>query len=332
MRGKKILAAKILNNTGLFGLISKPKRLHVLCYHRIARNNDTIKNCRFDRGAYTCTTQTFTAQLHWLKQSTNIISLEQLLQMRNGKDIGKGPYSLVTFDDAYLDCFTEANPVLIKLEIPALVFVPSKLIDEGKVGWWDMLSYIFRNAQTRKFMWEGNTYHPKERFGITFNYFLDRMKNDPAHSNETLIQDLAQACQVDLPSNQEQASQMMNWEQIKEISEGVFEIGSHTHTHRVLTTLRPDEQYQELCFSKNLIEQKVGNPVRSLAYPVGGDKRFDSVTKKAVKQCGYDLAFSFNTGYTSDIKSLNPYEVCRFEPAKEIALLAGQCALPGLLL
>ncbi len=332
MRGKKLLLAKVLHNSGLLKHITDKNGLHVFCYHRIARDSETIDRCAFDNYVYSgYTRDVFISNLEWLKKSTNILNLDRLLSLCNGKDVGKGPYGIVTFDDAYIDCYAEAYPILKKMNIPALVFVPSKLIDEGKMGWWDLIAYILKNTKLDAVNWKNETFSPKKQYDYTFRYFLNEMKSKPFQDNTNLVDDLASICQVDIPSPEEQAASMMNWDQIKEISKDVFDIGSHTHTHRVLTTLSAQEQYEELFLSKKMIEEKTGKQVKSLAYPVGGSKCYDAVTQQLAKDCGYQVIFSFNTGF-NNVNNLNPFDICRFEPAHEQALLAGQCALPKILL
>lgn len=333
MRGKKLLIAKTLHGMGFLNLFLSKKNLYVFCYHRIAKNTETINQCIFDSYVYGgCTRKKFISQLNWLKNNTNILSLDNLLHHCEGDHECKGPYGMVTFDDAYSDCYTEAYPILKQMGIPATVFVPSKLVDDGQLGWWDIIAYIIKNTQLEEINWENKTFYPSKEFDYTFRYFLNKMKLEPFESNVYLINKLASICQVEIPDAEMQASNLMSWQQLKEMSEDVFEIGSHTHTHRVLTTLSESEQYEEICLSKRIIEKKIGKQVKSLAYPVGGVKHYDSNTQQAAKDCGYQAVFSFNNDCNSNINKLDLFDVSRFEPALDPALLAGQCALPRLLL
>lgn len=317
---------------GLLALLSSPHRLHVLCYHRIAEKEEAITQCAYDKGVFTCTAETFKSQINWLKINTNILSLDKLIYMLNGGNVGKGPYSMITFDDAYRDIYKVAYPILKRLQLPAVIFVPTKLIEDGRLGWWDMLAYILQNCRRSNICYEGNIFTLPTDFERALRFFLDKMKLEPFQKNQKLITKLAHICRVQLPDPQEQATQMMTWEQLKEITTECFEVGSHTHTHRVLGTISPEEQRQELSTSKILLERKLNKPVVSLAYPVGGYRHFTKTTQMIAKDCGYKVAFSFNTGYNKTVNNLNLYDICRFEPAKNNVLLAGQCALPSLFL
>ncbi len=57
--------------------------------------------------------------------------------------------------------------------------------------------------------------------------------------------------------------------QIKELSEAGFEIGSHSLSHKMLTTLSNEEIEKELKESKDLLEKNYNMTVNSFAYPYG---------------------------------------------------------------
>ncbi len=70
----------------------------------------------------------------------------------------------------------------------------------------------------------------------------------------------------------------LNTAQGKQMQAAGEELGSHTVTHRDLTTLSPGEVTAELADSKATLEALFG-PIRSLAYPFGGTN--DAVTAEA---------------------------------------------------
>jgi len=62
---------------------------------------------------------------------------------------------------------------------------------------------------------------------------------------------------------------LLDWNQIKEMSRAGIEFGSHTRTHRHLTTIPNREAEEELVSSKRDIEDAIGRPVDTFAYPYG---------------------------------------------------------------
>jgi len=62
----------------------------------------------------------------------------------------------------------------------------------------------------------------------------------------------------------------LSWVQVREmVSSGLVTVGAHTHRHLDLTRLSPAAVRGEMEHSRRLIEDRVGVPVRHLAYPWG---------------------------------------------------------------
>jgi len=82
----------------------------------------------------------------------------------------------------------------------------------------------------------------------------------------------------------------MSWEQLAALQAEGWEIGSHSVSHPHLTRL-PDEQLDaELARSRRTLEQRLGRPCRSIAYPYGdADARVARAAKRAGYLAGADL-------------------------------------------
>lgn len=79
----------------------------------------------------------------------------------------------------------------------------------------------------------------------------------------------------------------MTWDQIGELAEYGWEIGSHTHTHPRLTQLSDDEVREELTTSRAELTRRLGSACESIAYPYGDvDDRVEELTR----QVGYRTA------------------------------------------
>jgi len=89
---------------------------------------------------------------------------------------------------------------------------------------------------------------------------------------------------------------MLSWEQVCEMSDGGISFGSHTLSHPFLTRIPRKQLEYELCRSREIIEQQIGKPVTTFAYPSGD---FDSETKEAVREAGYCAAVSIRAGQNS---------------------------------
>jgi peptidoglycan/xylan/chitin deacetylase (PgdA/CDA1 family) len=94
------------------------------------------------------------------------------------------------------------------------------------------------------------------RHGFTATVFL-------ASALVGLSADAARACNPDL----DRAT--LDWVQARDLLQAGWEIGSHTVTHPDLTRLDSTVCERELTESKAELEQRLQEPVRSLAYPYG---------------------------------------------------------------
>jgi peptidoglycan/xylan/chitin deacetylase (PgdA/CDA1 family) len=79
----------------------------------------------------------------------------------------------------------------------------------------------------------------------------------------------------------------LGWEEIAALASGGHEIGSHTRTHRELTTLPRDELVVELEESKRELESRLTRPVAHVSAPYGDAARFSRAVSDAARDVGY---------------------------------------------
>lgn len=70
----------------------------------------------------------------------------------------------------------------------------------------------------------------------------------------------------------------------------LIEIGAHTVNHPKLSKITIDEQEKEINESRNALEQILGKPIKSFAYPFGGKGTFDEDTVSLVIKNDFDYA------------------------------------------
>lgn len=71
----------------------------------------------------------------------------------------------------------------------------------------------------------------------------------------------------------EPLDRMLSWKQVREIAGAGVEIGAHSHSHPQLDQIPGPALREELHHSKALLENGIGGPVQSLAYPFGYSSR-----------------------------------------------------------
>jgi peptidoglycan/xylan/chitin deacetylase (PgdA/CDA1 family) len=88
--------------------------------------------------------------------------------------------------------------------------------------------------------------------------------------------------------------------QIHEMMGNNISFGSHTISHRILTSLRTEEIIREIRDSKDILESQLGQKINSFAYPVGTRVDFNDEIMKTVKASKYTYACSNVYGINSN--------------------------------
>jgi len=311
MKGKKQTLAYALYKsqlTNVFNVLRGP-RLIVFTYHRIREDKET--EILFDDGVYGPTASQFEDQMRWLNEYTKIITEDEAVDIIKNHRYPSKPCSLITFDDAYIDNYTLAFPILQRLNVPAIFFVATKLINDCQLGWWDIIAYLIKKSNKTTIAHGSEYFFLDKSRQAAIRYFQRCVKTGQANNPENLLTWLSNACDVPLPSTELQCKELMSWAQIKEVSQNKVAIGSHTNSHRILSTLSVEEQEHELSISKSILESKLGHEIRSISYPVGNYMCFTKDTQIIAEKCGYLVGFSFEPGenYNSHIL---PFSVNRF--------------------
>lgn len=129
----------------LRGLQPRWTGVRILGYHRIAAQRDVL-SVRPER---------FRRQLELVRASgAEPVSLDEALARLDAGDERRA--LVVTFDDGYLDNLEAAAPVLRELEIPATIFLPTRIIDGAeRFHWYDEPPAALTWEQVRELDAEG---------------------------------------------------------------------------------------------------------------------------------------------------------------------------------
>ena len=88
----------------------------------------------------------------------------------------------------------------------------------------------------------------------------------------------------------------LTWDQIKYLHQHGWTIGCHSSTHPSFSALDKKSMKREIISAKISLEQKLGFPITTFAYPKGF---YNSQIEEAVKQAGYKYAFSIESGFVN---------------------------------
>lgn len=296
----------------LFGKKRTAKKVVVLMYHRIAEP-------AFDPWDLCVSADNFEAQLRLLQKDYAVISMQQLMNFTNGADIPDRSVC-ISFDDAYLDNYEIALPVLGRYKIPACFFVPGYYIEQHLPFWWDELTDIIFSPATQNpeniaawnswrwpapppdlycrqliTIWEKLRPLPYAEIRIE----LDQLK-------ETIGYQSAAALGL-MPMTSTQLANAGNT--------GLIELGVHTQTHPFLPGHEREIQKQEIAQNAAWLKQFPGAMTNIIAYPYGA---CNAETLEVAKELGFQLGFT--TKAQTVQRGLPALELGRFQVKNWTAL------------
>lgn len=274
----------------------------VVCYHRIREGTGR-------RGAGQTVSEgvpaeTFEAQLRFLLDHFDPVPPSVAARPFDGKRLRFA----ITFDDGYLDNLTVAAPILRKLGIPAAFYVVSNYVGTTRRFWWDRLGAILAQASAEQL--DTDKLFPADAGqGLPPSLPIDSpaarqtagaaleaaLRASHPRDVDAVLERLAQGLDVAIPPA-DPADRLMTWPEIRQLAGQGFEIGGHSADHYNLARLSGDELDTQIAGCKARIEQEIGTPVLSFAYPYGGSQHCSPAVFEATRRAGIPVAFTAQDG------------------------------------
>ncbi len=321
--GKSGLASAVL---GLRRIV--PTRwLTILNYHRVAQPGDGL-----DDGVVDATPEVFDGQMALVRRFFTPVRIDDLLAYVHGEPMPPNPV-LVTFDDGYRDNLAVAEPILRRHGIRATFFVATNFVRERRLFWWDALAYL-AGASTREelilnFPQPSRLPLGKQR-AQSIRKLLRIVKDTYDLDLDAFIGEVARAASVEWTPEIERGladKSLMTRDEVLQLGR-TMDIGSHTRSHRVLDTLRPDRLQDELLGSRLELEDWIGQPVRAVSYPVGKTIRDKPLILDAVREAGYEIGFAAGGGSNHLDRRSHRFDLSRISIDRDV----GVAEFAGLLL
>ncbi len=290
------------------------------------------------------------AQIDYLSRHYHVMHLEEALkELYATKSVAHSDKFgsdhriplVLTFDDGYLDNYTYAWPLVKKFQIPMTIFIIPGYVESGHYFWWLAAKRLLKQVDGAKVKFDGQTYqlsNPVE--WETLRKVIDtRLRYATSVTErEAFLVSLQQELGVSLPvrgmdgiAARDEDALPMTWEQMREMEEsGFVSFGAHTVNHPVLSALSDQEELQyEVGESRSLLEQKLGHPVLTFAYPIGKPQHFGDQSVHAVKSAGYSWALTTIEDTNTD--ETDPYLLRRLPGDVDVHWMVMAAELAGLL-
>ena len=296
----------------------------ILMYHRVV--GSSVARESGQEGMYV-TRETFDLHLRFLKSCFRVIPLEEglefLEQNQGVNNADKKPLCAITFDDGWCDVHENAYPLLMQYEVPATVFLPTGYIGTGRQFWPDRLASLLNKGASKvlkePFQLGETDFHmpelPESSSAPGFHVVVNAMKQLREDDIDKILWAIEEKCGAD---SRCEGRVFLNWEEVRKMyASGLVQFGSHTESHRILTTLSEDEIVKELDISKKrLLEAGVAKP-ESVAFAYPNGNHTDRIAAM-VRDAGYRLAVTTEKGWSLS-GDFNPFRLKRIGIHEDIA-------------
>ncbi|MDH3686182.1 MAG: polysaccharide deacetylase family protein [Myxococcales bacterium] len=206
------------------------------------------------------------------------------------------PRLALTFDDAQLDNYLHAKPVLEAAGVCATFFAPAGSVERGELLWHDRLAYGVAGAwPTRR----------SDAARVLAEFEVEVPEDAaPAEAARALViaaKAATPAARAGWLDRVESAlgpqcpawDGLMTWAQLGALAETGHEVASHSLTHALLPQCGDEALRAEGSDSRRLLEERLGVEVISFCYPNGD---CDDRSVRAVAAAGYRWGVSTEWG------------------------------------
>lgn len=308
-----------------------PQTLSVLTYHSIAE----AAKPGFDDGVVDATPSQFEAQLQYVSERFSVIRMQQLIEhLETGAALPRNPL-LISFDDGYTTCFTDALPALQRHGLSATFFIATDFVDRRRLYWWDRINYLLHHAKNDQLTLRYPEALDLPANGASVKTLIKLVKQTHGLDVDRFLTELTAAAGVDWDDATERAladDVIMTWDQVRALRDAGMDVQSHTRSHRVLQTLPEDQLAEELTGSREILERELDQPVRAVAYPVGREIAHIPQIRNAVRDAGYAVGFSNATGVNYRMSRIDPFGVRRLAVDRDASheMFCGSLVVPPL--
>jgi peptidoglycan/xylan/chitin deacetylase (PgdA/CDA1 family) len=252
----------------------------------------------------------FARILRFVVRRYRVIGLEEALAVLEGRSAAAANSLLITFDDGYRDVFDHAVPQLERAGLPAVVFLPTAFVGApGRIFWWDECHFLLyaacrdadRLRRVATALDDADVGRKLSALAELPSVEERRRRIEPTirslqgvveRRRRPLIEELwreSSASRGDLAA----CNAVVDWEGARRATGRGITLGSHTRTHLFVDCEPEAAVREEFAQSRREIEQRVGGPVRSLAFP--GGRLIDEIDRW-VADAGYACAFGTRRG------------------------------------
>ena len=274
----------------------------------------------------------FKDQIEYFNNEFNVITMEDmLLAIYNKANLPKNSL-LLTFDDGYLDNYTNVLPILKEYNMQGSFFISSKTFVENKVLDVNKIHFILASKDEKLIcedIFKLLNYYRGENFKIPENKVLyDKLTNRTSRYDNKEVVFIKQLLQNELEEslrniiadklfksivgvNEEAFAKelYMNYDQIKFMKKSGMYIGIHGYSHEWLGKLKKESMINDINKGMEALDEVIDKNTLVINYPYGSYN--DDVIEHS-KKIGCKAGVSTEVNIV-DIETVNPFIIPRFD-------------------
>jgi peptidoglycan/xylan/chitin deacetylase (PgdA/CDA1 family) len=323
--------AALIRRTGLLCLAEsieaqRGNLLRILEYHRIGEPG--ANHGLLDPSLLSATPDQFEQQMRFLSENYRLLSIHELLQAIEIKKPLPPKSVLVTFDDGYHDFLETAWPILARYQVPTLMFLATGfLFPENQLFWWDRLYQgVCKTTRVRLSLPAIGTFllENKSQRWDTFVKLKKIISCVDFHLGMLWVDQILEELEV-VP---ETKGFLMNWSDIRWLSERGCNPVAHTRHHPILSRISIEEAQQEIHDSCLDIYQETGFRLPVLAYPSGHVQDCRHDLSPILREEGLKIVMSSIPGF-NDLKGCDLMRLKRIGPSPRVNMIDYRLILTG---
>jgi peptidoglycan/xylan/chitin deacetylase (PgdA/CDA1 family) len=271
-------------------------------YHRVTE-------LEFDPWSLSVHPGRFLKHLEVLQSAYDVIPLSQALKQQDSTR----DRVVLTFDDGYADNLAAARQLAAR-GMPSTYFVVAGNVGAEREFWWDEVERIFLATDTLPAILDlplptakleltlADDGSPSRRVDCDRTWRADR---EPTTPRQRAYLDVYRALRALGSRERDQVlDRLADWanstrlarEAMRALGEAELhrlasldgvEVGGHTMTHPVLSSLPVERQRSEVSESNDRLREVAGRPIESFAYPHGGPADYTVETTRVVAEAGF---------------------------------------------
>jgi peptidoglycan/xylan/chitin deacetylase (PgdA/CDA1 family) len=312
----------------------------VLMYHRVLTEDERRR--AGSHPGIVVGQSTFAWQMDLLRRRFSVLSIDDFQACLAGRRPFPPSSCLITFDDGWLDNYTNALPVLRTRGLPAVLFLPVNFIGSRRLFWREALAQLVSRAVVAARTSPELTARLRDRLApLGLADLLACADVDPHLAVVEAIGERMSALapvehQVlgalagDLGLGEDDygnADRFMGWSEVEAMAQGGVALGGHGMDHRLLTEVAIDEARAEVRGSIATLASRLGGATAAaFSYPNGC---WNAAVASEVAQAGYQVAFTTEGGHVAvgdnawALRRVNVHEDATRSPALFLARIVG---------